>query len=367
MSKILLIGNSGLKHNGQDGQTVKVRLYLKKIQDEGFEVCFVDLENFIRKPISSLYRIKKGIKSSDRIVLITAERGSKILIPFINHINKHYKKPFVFPLVGTNVLHSSIDKLNPIDKNDFLLNGNYSMVKENKKVSKQLALMKYVLPETDLLVDVFKGYYHLDNVFLLNNFRECFEISERNDDGKTSTLKIVFLSRVMKDKGVFDLINCVNEINSEKHLINLDIYGGKCLSDDEDKEFGALINKNVCYKGQINNEEVLNVLSNYDLFVFPTRLVSEGTPGVIVESLLAGTPVLTSNFPQARYLLDNGKDSLSFNMFDKNDLKDKLLYLLNNRSLLVELKKNAIVSGKKYTYEHERARFLKYICGVEGE
>ena len=42
---------------------------------------------------------------------------------------------------------------------------------------------------------------------------------------------------------------------------------------------------------------MVQTLANYDLSVFPTRFIGEGTPGVIVESLLAGTPVLTSNFP----------------------------------------------------------------------
>ena len=88
MNKICLIGNSGIKHHGVDGQTVKVRLYLKKIQDEGFEVFFVDLEDFMKHPFSTFYKIKKGVKECDRVVLITAQRGLKILIPYINNIKR---------------------------------------------------------------------------------------------------------------------------------------------------------------------------------------------------------------------------------------------------------------------------------------
>ena len=115
MSKILLIGNSGLKKNSLDGQTIKVRLYLKKIRDEGFDVVFIDLEGFAKRPISTLYSIKKNIRTCDRIVLLTAERGSKILIPFINFINQSHKKPFIFPLFGISVLHYSFDNLSVND------------------------------------------------------------------------------------------------------------------------------------------------------------------------------------------------------------------------------------------------------------
>ena len=66
MNKILLIGNTGLMKKQIDGQTSKVRLYFKKIQDEGYETEFVDLELFFKKPISTLNKIKKGIKNLNK-------------------------------------------------------------------------------------------------------------------------------------------------------------------------------------------------------------------------------------------------------------------------------------------------------------
>ena len=107
MNKILLIGNSGLKHHGEDGQTVKVRLYLKKMQDEGFEVQYVDLEGFSKHIFSILSKIRKGIKVCDRIVLISAMRGCKYLIPYINRHNKKYQKPFILPLIDHLLLSRS--------------------------------------------------------------------------------------------------------------------------------------------------------------------------------------------------------------------------------------------------------------------
>ena len=101
------------------------------------------------------------------------------------------------------------------------------------------------------------------------------------------------------------------------------------------------------------------------MFVFPTRAVFEGTPGVIAESLLAGTPVLSSSFPQSKYLLNDGHDSILYKMFDKEDLKKKLLWCVSNKEQLVKMRENAKESGQKFTYSHERAKFLKYVCGKE--
>ena len=365
MNKILLIGNSGLKHHGEDGQTVKVRLYLKKMQDEGFEVQYVDLEGFLKHIFSILHKIRKGIKECDRIVLLSAERGCKYLIPYINKKNKKYQKPFILPLIGTSVLHHSIDKLSDEEKNAFIVEGQYSLTKPNKKMNEELKKITYILPETEQLTRVFKEFYGLENVYPLNNFRDIKPV-KKSKTSNDEILKIAFLSRVMKRKGIFDLIDVVSEINKEKQQIELDVYGNKSFSDDEAKLFDSKINNDsIKYLGVVKNSEVVETLSKYDMFVFPTKFIGEGTPGAIVEALIAGTPVLTSNFPQAKYLLNDEKDSLFFEMFDKEDLKSELLYIINNKNLLELMSKEALEAGKKYTYEYERNNFLKYVCGVE--
>lgn len=366
MNKILLIGNSGLKNGQMDGQTIKVRLYLKKIKDEGFSVCFVDLENFLRHPLSILHRIKKGIKECDRIVLLTAERGSKLLVPYINKINKNHKKPFVFPLVGTSVLHYTIDSLPTDKKNAFILKKDFLNLHPDKKLVKELKQISYILPETDGLSDVFKAFYDLNNVVTLTNFREIETKNTRvNSD---NILNLIYVSRVMEEKGIFDLIECVNNINKDEKYVKLDIYGGLSFNKIQKEKFINMINCDwISYRGAIPSNQVVQVLAIHDLFVFPTRFVHEGTPGVIVESLLAGTPILTSNFPQVGQLLKTNVDSIAYEMFNTEELMQKLLYIINNREILKQLKIGAIESGKKFTYQYNRNRFLKYICGIEEE
>lgn len=362
---ICLIGNSGLKKHGVDGQTAKVRLYLKKIKDEGYDVNFIDLEGFLKHPFSTLRNIKNSVKKCDRVVLISAERGCKILIPFINKLNKKYRKPFILPLVGTSVLHYSIDKLNDAEKNDFIVNGNYSLVAPNKHLCKQLSKITFILPETELLAKVFREYYQLVNVFTLNNFRDI-EIQDSHKRTEYGILNIAFLSRVMKEKGIFDLLEAVKEMNSGTKSIKLHIYGKKVFDSETESLFSSFLNENINYCGVLDHTKVVTTLAGYDLFIFPTRFVGEGTPGVIVESLIAGTPVITSDFPQAKFLLKDGYDSLFFKMGDIKDLQDKLKIVINNPSLLETLRANAFERGKLYTYNVERNKFLKYICGKEG-
>lgn len=363
--KILLIGNSGIINNYKDGQTTKLRLYKKTMEQEGIDIVFIDLERFFHNPFSILRQIKKQIKICDQIVLISGERACKLLIPFINKHNKKYNKPFILPVVGSGVLHFSIDHLKDEEQVKFIVDGNYSLGKRQKKIEKELKKMTYILPETELMKKVYSEYYHLDNCIVLNNFRV---FDEKVDNHQISNpLKLVFLSRVMRLKGIFELIEVVKSINKNGVKLCLAIYGDKSLSDEDLKVFNDSLDEQIIYKGSIDNKEVIQTLSKYDLFVFPTNAVYEGTPGVVAESLIAGTPVLSSNFPQANYLLKDGYDSILFKMFDIDDLKEKLIYCINNKDVLFNMRKNALESGKKYLYKHEREKFLKYVCGVEEE
>ena len=89
----------------------------------------------------------------------------------------------------------------------------------------------------------------------------------------------------------------------------------------------------------------------------------EGTPEVISESLIASTPVLSSNIPQAKLLMKDGVDSLFYKMGDKKDLENKILYLLQNQKVLGKMKEESKKSGERFLYKHERDTFLKYVCG----
>ena len=365
MNKILLIGNSGYKHQINDGQTVKIRMYLQKIKDEGFEVQFIDLEDFSYHIFSILRSIKKGIKECDRIVLLSAERGSKILIPFINHYNKKKKKIFVLPLIGIGVLHSIVDRLNDDEKVNFMSTKDYSHYKKNLFLSNQLKKIDFILPETELIGNVYTNYFGLDNVHVLNNFRET-KIPNVSNYKPGNVLRTIYISRIWREKGIFDLLAVVNAINRENNSILLDIYGPKESIDVDNMLFDSIVDKSdgISYFGSIKENEVIDIISSYDLLVFPTRYFGEGTPGIISESLMAGTPILTSDFLQARYLLNDGFDSIFFKMMDKNDLKRKLSFLVDNRDLLLSMRKNALESGKKFSYETSRSTFLKFVCGV---
>lgn len=360
MSKILLIGNSGDKAKHVDGQTAKVRLYRDILKEEDVSFNFIDLEAFFRHPLSILFSIKKYIKMCDNIVLLTASRGSKILIPYINFLNRRYKRKFIFPMIGMNILHKYIDTIDANDFYDFIYKCDFKKIKPTKKDLIEFKKITLILPENNTIKKVISSFFGLTNVEVLQNFRnynKTKKIKKIADD----YLNVVYVSRIVKEKGIFELISAIKSLIKDDYKVRLYIYGKIYLNAEERIFFLNSLDENIVYKGSIDNSDVIDEISKYDLFAFPTLYRGEGTPGVIAEAFIAGLPILSSNFVQAESLLKNDFDSIIYDSSDPENLKLAILKLLKNKRFLNLLAHNAALKGKTFLYSNNKNAFLKYI------
>ncbi len=132
-----------------------------------------------------------------------------------------------------------------------------------------------------------------------------------------ATIKIVFLSRISPMKNLEFALSILYKIERQ---VTFDIYGpvedqlywSSCL------ELISVLPSNiqVKYQGLVHQNDVLNVLSKYDLLFLPSR--GENFCHVIAESLSVGTPVLTSDRTPWRDLTAKGLGwDLSLDAFDE--------------------------------------------------
>lgn len=361
MERICLIGNNAFGGPVFDGQRIKVRTYKKCLEREGFNITFIELDKPAKRFFRILSEIKKGIKGCDVVVLITSDNGERVLIPYINKINKKYKKRFVFSQIGTSFLYKYIKPMSEERKNAFFYNQDFTGLKPNKKTICELKKIDAILAETDLINNAFAKFFGLDNCYCLTNFRDV--IVDKDRKITDSNNKLIYLSRVMQRKGIFDLINAINKKPFAN--VSLDIYGSLYMEPDEEKLFYSLLDSRIKYCGELNPDKTIQTIQKYDLLCFPTKCEGEGTPGCIVESLIAGTPVLSSDFTQSSELLKDGVDSLLYRFGDTDDLEQKLLFFVSGKCDVKTLKSNAFDSGKRFTYEYNRNNFLRLILGKE--
>ena len=162
-------------------------------------------------------------------------------------------------------------------------------------------------------------------------------------------LNTVFFARVCLDKGI-DIV-----LDTAKMLpeIAFHIYG-PIAEDSFDIVYEAVHNlKNVFYHGVFRDkdEALYNELSKYDTVLLPTRWASEGVPGILAESKIAGIPAVVSNVCYNAEIIHNELDGIILQDNSKASLANALRILSSNAELLEKLKQKAKEDAKSYFVE----------------
>ena len=169
------------------------------------------------------------------------------------------------------------------------------------------------------------------NIFSLPNFAQDYLYAEDkklvNDE-----LRIFYLSNLMKEKGIFCLLNALK--NLEKNNI---IYKAKIAGNIDQKYSKEILNlftelKNTEYIGIVNGDDKKNLLEWGNVFVLPTFYKMEGQPISILEAMATENLVVTTNHAG---IPDIFKDKVNGYLVKKNSIKsiqDILTYIASNKS-----------------------------------
>jgi len=107
------------------------------------------------------------------------------------------------------------------------------------------------------------------------------------------------------------------------------------------------LQENVTFLGFVKDEELRKYYASSDIYILPSEL--EGFGQVLLEAMASGTPVICANIPPMSEIVENGGGK-TFKVNDSKDLSKKIIELLNNREELLKLKKNALITIKKYEW-----------------
>jgi glycosyltransferase involved in cell wall biosynthesis len=158
----------------------------------------------------------------------------------------------------------------------------------------------------------------------------------------TSNHKLAYFGRISKSKGLLELISIDKDL---PHGISIDVYGP--LEDLGLAYFENLLNINYC--GSLKPEEVEKELKLYSAIVLPTSFNGEGHPGIIIESLMQGKPVLVSSWHYITEIIIDGYNGVLFNSIEATDLLEGIFrYTKMDYNKLCE---NALISSKQFDLE----------------
>jgi len=167
---------------------------------------------------------------------------------------------------------------------------------------------------------------------------------------------VLFSGRLdINQKGI-DLI-----IEVFKRLENIKLV---VAGDGKDKDnFLRMIQNisNIEYIGRVAGKTKLDLIKNAKFLIMPSRFEGQGI--VALESASMGKPVIVSDIPELRYVVENGF-GISFKNEDIEDFKEKISYLWNNEDLILKMGKKGIEYAKKFTWDKIASEFEDYLLRV---
>lgn len=174
---------------------------------------------------------------------------------------------------------------------------------------------------------------------------------------------ITFIGRIVKDKGINELVEAVNSLHTKYSNIKLLLIGrfentGNPISDITKEIIDN--NKNIIVTGPQSN--IVPFLSITDLFVFPSY--REGFGLSLMEAGAMNVPSIASNIPGCNEVIIDGLTGLLIKPRSTSAIIESIEKLYNDRELLDYLKSNCRKSiieryEQNQLWQHYREYYLR--------
>jgi glycosyltransferase involved in cell wall biosynthesis len=171
---------------------------------------------------------------------------------------------------------------------------------------------------------------------------EDFNSDEIKDKitGEDRPCKLIFLSNMMKEKGVLVLLDACNVLKQKR--TNFECHFVGAWSDVTELYFMQKIdeyglNSVVFTHGARYGQEKLTFLKNADIFVFPTFYHYEAFPLVTLEAMQHGLPVISTPEGGIREIVVEGETGFLVPQHNILELALKIEVLINDPELRVKM------------------------------
>lgn len=209
-------------------------------------------------------------------------------------------------------------------------------------------------------------YYGISNTVVVRNLplerkpenkidlREKLNIPE-------SDLILLYQGVILEGRGFKPILNALAEIDNF-HLVTL---GSGVFESEYEKSAEELnISSRVHFLGTIDQSELINYTAAADIGLALIENISKSyyyaLPNKLFEYIMADVPVLCSNLPQMKKIVEEYKVGAVVDIEKDGDLVTQLKSLANNRDYLFEYKRNCKIASSELNWQKEYDK-VKYL------
>ncbi len=173
-----------------------------------------------------------------------------------------------------------------------------------------------------------------------------FDLVNRTLEG---TLRAVWLGRMVREKGLQDLLTALTQLRHLHDRIRVTLVGEGPLEAKLRKYAKSSdLDGMVTFLPWVERRDVPSILASHNIMILPS--LSEGFPRVAIEALATGMPLLCSSLPQLTASLENC--AIYFRPGDPSDIANALSWAEQNRDQLLVLgRRGRELVKRKYAWD----------------
>ena len=287
--------------------------YFEKFKEVGIEAIEYEIDRSSLNPLKELrtiQSIRKIIKKINPDILHSFTHKPNIYGAFFGVRN------FIQTITGLGSFFIYNDLKSKIVR-EIILNGYKISSKKAKKVIFQNS--------DDLSLFLRKGIVEEEKAVLIKSSGIDTNEWKVSSKIKNSKVKVLMVSRVIKDKGVEEFIKAADLLKEKAKFL----YIGGVDRGNKNAFFPDW--KSVKYLGFKEKEEVKKIMKEVDIVVLPS--FREGVPRTLLEAASMSKPIVATDVPGCREVVEDGVNGFLVPVRDYKSLAKKIETLIENEAL----------------------------------
>jgi len=217
-----------------------------------------------------------------------------------------------------------------------------------------------VITATD---DILKNFSHHKRAISVKNFPivSNFSIKGENENSEKELFSLIYIGGLERIRGLTQMIKALELFNSDTQL-KLTLCGDFYPLDYEHKLRSLKGFKKVEYLGWVKADKIPNLLEKHDAGIvcfLPEPNHINAMPNKIFEYMAAGLPVIASNFPLWKGIVEGHGCGICVDPLNPRDIAEAIMHLMRHPESRKEMGRNGRETVlHKYNWEKEGKKLL---------
>lgn len=217
---------------------------------------------------------------------------------------------------------------------------------------------------TPSIADKFRNHRRMcivRNYPILKEFAGDFENKSKND------LQFIYVGGLSKERGIYEMSQAIQKVN-QKYAAKL-VIGGRFVAHQDQEEI--LNNSFIDYRGWMDRKQIASSYSTsiagiVALHATPNHL--ESLPIKMFEYMAAGLPIIASDFPLWRSIVDKYECGLLVNPESPEEIQEAMIWIVENPEKAYEMGvRGRQAVEEELNWDVEFAKLLEMYQNLEKE